>query len=199
MLLEGLLQVFKSLIISKWCTLCEMRLENHLFLGYQSRRVFSFSTKRNSIVGTIKSYLGFCCYPQTFWPGAACRRQGFSHLTTPRSHSPSLKAAITGTQAGNWRQRRDQGDMLRAGFLPWMLLQMTSYSALAHQPRGTVPTKLGPPSTVSIQDDTLQTGPQGTWWGHFLNWGSSSQIILAYFKLTETNQAKISPLSCVFL
>lgn len=69
---------------------------------------------------------------------------------------------MAGTQAGRWRQRRDQADMLRADFLPRLLLQLTSYSALDHQPRGTVPAELGPPSTVIIQDNTLQTGPQGT-------------------------------------
>lgn len=58
---------------------------------------------------------------------------------------------------------------------------------------GTVPSGLGSPASIINQEKPHRLSSGLSWWGHFLNWGSSSQMTLGCVKY-KTNSLTITPI-----
>lgn len=54
---------------------------------------------------------------------------------------------------------------------------------------GPTHTTLGSVTSITNQENALQTPPQTVGWKYFLNWGFSFQMTLGCVKLTEENMA----------
>ena len=133
----------------------------------------------------------FCCCHQIPWPKkqvgeerACLAYTSIQLLIIEGSQNRILKRAET------QRQDRSHGRMLLIGLLAHSFFNLLSYRTQDHLPRdGTIHSGLGPPHQSLIKS-VPQADPWPIWWRHFLSQGSSSQVILAWVKLTPFLQQK---------
>lgn len=108
-----------------------------------------------------------CCCEETAWPKRPCSRG-------------SQDRAEAGAMEERCLQTCSDYNFIQ----PWTICL----------PRdGTVPSGLGPPTSIINQEKPHIVSSGLFWWGHFLTWGSFSQVTLGCVKY-ETNSLTITPI-----
>ena len=130
------------------------------------------------------------------WLKATWRGRGLIWLIF-LGHSPSLRDVRAGAQAGPWRQELKQKPWRSAAYC--LMLTCPSYTAQAHLPEedDTSHGALGPPTSISKQENAHRPTPRPVCWGSSSAEAPFSQVTLSWVKLAiRSNQSNLLPLSC---